>query len=108
MAAVAALPALAQQAYDPYTLGTSQIAAEQVPMSDENNFTSVEGCVTQQQNDFFLTPTFGSPLHLSGNTTGFSSQVGHWVKVRGKESMADQAINVDRFDVISDSCGSNR
>lgn len=51
---------------------------------------TIEGCIVEQQNEYYLVPKKGSPLRLTGSED-FSHHVGHRVKVHGTESSASMS-----------------
>jgi hypothetical protein len=67
-------------------------------MIDAQNFVqrTVEGCVVQQGSNFLLVPKHGRPVELTSKPgENVSQNVGHQVKVSGRESYAGEGASVD-------------
>lgn len=103
LAMIAALSVQAQETYNQSSLSTAQIASQQVPGSADRYHVTENGCINQNMNDFFLITDSGNKLLLSGNGD-FASHVGNWVRVDGVENFKGHALNVDRINMVADTC----
>jgi hypothetical protein len=96
----------------------------QAPSGSSGN-ASVEGCIVQEETDYYLIPKSGNPIHLTPSANANpSAHVGHHVTATGTEtatsggssasgggsslsSSATQDMTVAEIDMVSESCPSN-
>jgi hypothetical protein len=101
------------------TGNASETGNPRTDVIDAQNFhgqRTVEGCVVQQGSDYLVVPKHGRPLALTSSaTTDLGQNVGHEIKVSGRESIAggsaseeaNYAVAAQHIEVMAPSCPPN-
>lgn len=72
------------------SMGTSQDQYGATSTSSQNGANSLEGCVVKVERDYYIEPVNGQRVKLSGNQD-FSQEVGHNVRVEGRQEAASNS-----------------